>query len=815
MKRSMTIPSVVLLLVVLSLIGCGGGSSPEDDGDEDKTESDESADGDLVVVDGDLVVVDGDEGPDGDEDPDDADADGDAPLPCEPDDTFCADDFSVQTCAEDGLSWGPAAPCAAGHYCEGGECQLQSCRPGAKECVGADAFHVCDERGAGWLPDADCEAGKSCWRGDCLDPEDLPDPAIEVTLVRPQPGQTVELSQGESLRVLVNAVMEGGAIQSVDLLIDDVAAASDEELPYEFDYVAPADAATGVTMVLAAKANGGDGRYNISEPAFVRVRNDPPVAAFTATLAGDRQVAVDASASSDRETAAEALEVRWDWENDGTFDTAWSAAKVATHTYGDYEAYVIGLEVRDGVGQKDATTREVSFSDIRYVGGEVAADETWYGVIVVTGTIHVPAGVTLAVAAGTQVLFVFQDTQPADEIGDYSLNVDGGLDVQGAEDAPVLFSSYGADHREGGGWGAIRLAGTAANLANAVIEYGDGCIDIVTGATLERVEVRSCRQWGLRLSGGTTSLTRVASRGNGGDGALLTGSAYEATFSYVEFNDNGGNGLTLLSQGGGLSLTMSDSTLRRNAGDGFNATGMSAIAVDYCHFGDNSGNGVELAGTVSGSLTYSNISFNGREGFFLRPKDNLIPSVGINNNNIFSNAVEASFQIEEADTSAVLTWSGAACCGAYRVSEPWTAPDGGAILYTRVTYDENDYGSYNYITGGVLRGSDTGAALWSASYDCSNCWVDLADANAASISVYVYDSGWGDTQSIRADTTLYGVSRGDDIALTALSLSGGVIDVRSNWWAGSLDPSSLISEYPVGLIDYSAFTGSAYVVGPR
>ena len=56
---------------------------------------------------------------------------------------------------------------------------------------------------------------------------------------------------------------------------------------------------------------------------------------------------VDASDSVDLEDSPAALEARWDWEGDGTWDTGFSTTKAASHVYSTAGVYTIRTEVRD------------------------------------------------------------------------------------------------------------------------------------------------------------------------------------------------------------------------------------------------------------------------------------------------------------------------------------------------------------------------------------------------------------------------------------------------------------------------------------
>ena len=71
---------------------------------------------------------------------------------------------------------------------------------------------------------------------------------------------------------------------------------------------------------------------------------------------------LDASESSDLETSSSALQVRWDWESDGVFDTEFDTTKVVMRRYTLAGEYAITVEVRDDFGFTTAITRELSVS---------------------------------------------------------------------------------------------------------------------------------------------------------------------------------------------------------------------------------------------------------------------------------------------------------------------------------------------------------------------------------------------------------------------------------------------------------------------
>ncbi len=90
--------------------------------------------------------------------------------------------------------------------------------------------------------------------------------------------------------------------------------------------------------------------------------NNPPIASFTYSpgeVYTCTQVTFDASSSSDIEDPVSALQVRWDWENDGNFDTDLSTQKTAQHRFNSAGVKTVRLEVQDTDGLTDATTHQV------------------------------------------------------------------------------------------------------------------------------------------------------------------------------------------------------------------------------------------------------------------------------------------------------------------------------------------------------------------------------------------------------------------------------------------------------------------------
>lgn len=92
----------------------------------------------------------------------------------------------------------------------------------------------------------------------------------------------------------------------------------------------------------------------------------PPIASFTiipftGTLSDTFYA--DASNSYDPHELPGALQARWDWENDGVWDTPFSINRIAAHAYPTTGTYTVTLEVIDGFEQSAIATRSIMVID--------------------------------------------------------------------------------------------------------------------------------------------------------------------------------------------------------------------------------------------------------------------------------------------------------------------------------------------------------------------------------------------------------------------------------------------------------------------
>ncbi len=120
------------------------------------------------------------------------------------------------------------------------------------------------------------------------------------------------------------------------------------------------------TQVISFAVKDDEGDWSPEVATGIEIyAQSPPVAAFRVNPAGGYVTTtfrMDAALSSDYEDPVMALQVRWDFENDGIFDTGWGITKEITHnyTYSGAGIYNVRLEVRDTQGLTDAVVQPVT-----------------------------------------------------------------------------------------------------------------------------------------------------------------------------------------------------------------------------------------------------------------------------------------------------------------------------------------------------------------------------------------------------------------------------------------------------------------------
>jgi len=123
--------------------------------------------------------------------------------------------------------------------------------------------------------------------------------------------------------------------------------------------ILPAFSWSGTVSGPNVTATATDNQGNTSEfsAPFGGLSCSPPIAAVSVAPASGLLATTfrfDASGSTDKEDPISALEVQWDWEDDGTYDTPWSTTKIIDHTFKTTGDHFIRLQVRDTDGLTDS-----------------------------------------------------------------------------------------------------------------------------------------------------------------------------------------------------------------------------------------------------------------------------------------------------------------------------------------------------------------------------------------------------------------------------------------------------------------------------
>src|SRR5712691_5682501 len=114
-------------------------------------------------------------------------------------------------------------------------------------------------------------------------------------------------------------------------------------------------------------------------------------------------VAFDASTSSDSDPSA-TLQARWDWQSDGTWDTAFSSALTATHAFATAGTYNVKLEIQDSHALSATTSHTVVVfaSGSGGVGAPPGYGPTDPSRMVAHGPIHIASNADFTAANGVR-----------------------------------------------------------------------------------------------------------------------------------------------------------------------------------------------------------------------------------------------------------------------------------------------------------------------------------------------------------------------------------------------------------------------------
>jgi hypothetical protein len=162
----------------------------------------------------------------------------------------------------------------------------------------------------------------------------------------------------------------------------------------------------------------------------------------------------------------DAVDYQWDPGDGG----AVLSGAEPTYSYSKEGTYTVTLTVTDNDGGASTDSTVVTVGDTT-TSGTLQEDETWSGIHRIYGDIAVLSGITLTIAADTQIIV---DGTP-DNGYFHTLNIQGSLTI---EDGGVSFTSVTG---KAGGWRGIKVSGTAT-LSGVTINHAERGVAVVDGA---------------------------------------------------------------------------------------------------------------------------------------------------------------------------------------------------------------------------------------------------------------------------------------------------------------------------------------------
>ena len=679
------------------------------------------------------------------------------------------------------------------------------------DAVGYGSFATATFAGEG-NPAVDVPAGKSLARTPGA--ADTDDNATDFAELDPTPGAPNAAANKAPKAVL--ACPGSGAVG--EALVFDGSGSSDSDgaiTTYGFAFGDGSPAASGASKT-ATHAYTGAGTWTVTltvtDDAGAKATatcavvitsgqtgDQAPTASFVATVGIGLGVTVDATASTDPETPPAALLVRWDFDNDGVWDTDWATDRIAEHIFPSAGTYTIRLGVKDSAGQTDTDLQAITLATATYVAGQVGTT-TWSGIIIVTNDVTVAAGETLTIAAGTQVLVMFIDGGNGE--GAVGIKALGKVVVQGTAAKPVLFTVFQAANKKPRGWDGLSLWGNDSTISHATIEYANRGVQVweAAAAAINDSVIRFCRIGFTHEWFGTTNLQGVTVTGNQELGAWIYGSYNgNSNVSAVgcTFSDNGQDGIFVDNAG---ALTLADSEVFGNGTNGVRGvTATVGVFGSRIHHNAESGLylygettatkttvqsstieanqvGITYMGSNTGPVTASEIRDNAWEGvrlFTLFKAKQHHPSPSITGSNIHGNSTERGARLG----SPGISFSTQGLGSAWQNSPPWETPGGHPLLWARFSYDQTQAGY-----GALETFGPPAKYMLQVTADYPERWVDISEFESSTVMVGAlsYASfGWA---VMTVPTVIWTEPGAATELLSVTETAAPTVSCTGNWW---------------------------------
>lgn len=133
------------------------------------------------------------------------------------------------------------------------------------------------------------------------------------------------------------------------------------------------------TYTVVLEVVDSEGLTDTAETTITIVANDAPIPSFSVSPTSGTPGTTfyfDASDSSDSQYQTYQLEVRFDWEGDGSYDTSFSTDKTLSHQYDDPDTYTVKMQIRDPEGSTSETTKTVIVESSTSPHARLTVDQT-------------------------------------------------------------------------------------------------------------------------------------------------------------------------------------------------------------------------------------------------------------------------------------------------------------------------------------------------------------------------------------------------------------------------------------------------------
>lgn len=387
--------------------------------------------------------------------------------------------------------------------------------------------------------------------------------------------------------------------------------------------------------------------------------------------------------------------------------------------------------------QTSAPTPETTVPSEISRSGWITEDETWSGIVHITGDVWVDAEITLTILPGTTIMFAaHQDDQhngfavPLDEWiarhddptwtlewaqSHCKLDVYGTLIARGTPDDMIVFTSDSLTP-DGGDWLHVHI-GNGSFVEFCVIEYSRGGLDVMEG-TGDSVKISN----NIIRHNFWTALT------------IHTGSS--PTVTYNEIYDSGGHqGIAVIGEGSAPYIAYNNI---RECKGGINIQPGTAPIVEYNTLIDNDGGIGLLETSASAVVRYNSISApNGpTQNWTYKGEPVYFSSILLGRNDAISG-------ISVADCSPIITYNGISLCNSAGInimgnSSPTINHNMITDCYAGFLLDESFTGSPSIEENNIYDNTYANILIWSEQpiIATNNWWgtTDLAEIQAKILS---------------------------------------------------------------------------------